>query len=466
MNATLQFYKRFGIWTEKIMAKFQTQPILKGMSVMSKQTPGRAQYYYSETLHLIPESVYYRIRMPKTLAGALDSKKYEDVVEQEVMKYLETRLPHNLFEPEKGLHLDLTVRQVRQMLRASEKSFKRASTGELQQIINTEKDIGANVDLLRDKIDDQLDQVQAQLEKYYNETIQTFSSAEFPKSSQITEFIPYLRKGRLTRMIDDVENALAEDQHNEDIQELMKRLYFIAKAKVAIADTQLKLVNYWNEYNTTETYDKVCFAEAHQRLEDEKQVFNKFTKDTRWANEKSPFDESLNQISENLLPEYRQNCSEYESARSKKENFYASFIHDESYMRKSTVKEELFAHLSSAIILKEHRYRYQHEQYDRFLNCMKWIPLWDNMTLRDFSKEYALQLRNGVLLSHNGMCPQIDANYDDFDERKVNPITPTVFYFFFSAHKARRRFAQVILSAARYPNEKIRRAYLRFFSNA
>ena len=466
MNATLQFYKRFGIFTEKLLTKFQTQPILKGMSVMSKQTPGRAQYYYSETLHLIPESVYYRIRMPKTFAGALDSKKYEDVVEKEILKYLEDRLSHNLFEPEKGVHLDLTVRQVRQMLRASEKSFKRASSGELQQIITNEKDIGSSVDLLRDKIDDQLDHLQAQLDNYYNETIKTYTKAEFPKSSQLTEFIPYLRKGKLVKMIDDVETALAEDQHNQDIQELMKRLYFIAKAKVQIADIQLKLVNYWNEYNTTEKFDKVCFDEAHQILEGEKQVFGKFTKDTKWANEKSPFEETVNQISENMLPEYKQSCSEYESARSKKESFYSSFIHDEGYMRNSKVKEDLFAHLSSAIILKEHRYRYQHEQYDRFLSCMKWMPLWDNMTMRDVSKEYALQLRNGVLLSHNGMCPQIDANYDDFDERKVNPITPTVFYFFFSAHKARRKFAQVILSAARYPNEKIRRAYLRFFNNA
>lgn len=65
--------------------------------------------------------------------------------------------------------------------------------------------------------------------------------------------------------------------------------------------------------------------------------------------------------------------------------------------------------------------------------------------------------------SHNNRSPKIDANYDDYHYRTVNPISSSVFYYFFSGNKLRRNLSIWMLSAARYPNEKIRRAYLKFF---
>jgi hypothetical protein len=66
--------------------------------------------------------------------------------------------------------------------------------------------------------------------------------------------------------------------------------------------------------------------------------------------------------------------------------------------------------------------------------------------------------------SHNGRSPKIAANYDDYGERTVRPLNATIFYYFFSADRRKQTIAQWLLSTIRYPNERVRRAYTRFFA--
>jgi len=66
--------------------------------------------------------------------------------------------------------------------------------------------------------------------------------------------------------------------------------------------------------------------------------------------------------------------------------------------------------------------------------------------------------------SHNNRSPKIEANYDDFAERTIRPFNATIFYYFFSADRRKRTLAQWLLSAVRYPNDRVRRAYMRFFA--
>ena len=86
------------------------------------------------------------------------------------------------------------------------------------------------------------------------------------------------------------------------------------------------------------------------------------------------------------------------------------------------------------------------------------------MTLRDFAKEYAGLIESMIEFSHNMKCPKIEANYDDFDTKTVRPLNATIFYYFFSANRSGKMFAQWMLASARYPNERVRKAYMRFFN--
>jgi len=61
--------------------------------------------------------------------------------------------------------------------------------------------------------------------------------------------------------------------------------------------------------------------------------------------------------------------------------------------------------------------------------------------LKSFANSYALLIESLTEKSHNGKCPKIEANYDDFSEKKIRPLNATIFYYFFSANKSGRTWA-------------------------
>lgn len=64
-----------------------------------------------------------------------------------------------------------------------------------------------------------------------------------------------------------------------------------------------------------------------------------------------------------------------------------------------------------------------------------------NVTLAEFSRNYALLIENMIDESHNFRSPKIDANYDDFTQKTIRPLNATIFYYFFSADRRRRTIA-------------------------
>ena len=128
-------------------------------------------------------------------------------------------------------------------------------------------------------------------------------------------------------------------------------------------------------------------------------------------------------------------------------------------------RTDLLQHLAGSIVVKEHRLRYQKEQFDRFIASLQYNRLFRRgLNLREFCAEYANMIEVLIEDSHNDRSPKIEANYDDFGERTVRPLNATIFYYFFSADRRKRTIAQWFLAAARYPNERVRRAYMRFFA--
>ena len=85
------------------------------------------------------------------------------------------------------------------------------------------------------------------------------------------------------------------------------------------------------------------------------------------------------------------------------------------------------------------------------------------LSLEEFARNYALLIENLIEESHNDNCPKVEASYDDYRERQVRPINATVFYYFFQGSAASKTLAQWLLAAARYPNQRVRSAYTRFF---
>eukprot|EP00343_Euplotes_focardii_P012554 CAMPEP_0205831128 /NCGR_PEP_ID=MMETSP0206-20130828/43149_1 /ASSEMBLY_ACC=CAM_ASM_000279 /TAXON_ID=36767 /ORGANISM="Euplotes focardii, Strain TN1" /LENGTH=359 /DNA_ID=CAMNT_0053135459 /DNA_START=307 /DNA_END=1386 /DNA_ORIENTATION=+ len=359
----------------------------------------------------------------------------------------------------------MTMGELRYLTRATEASFEKASSGELQTIVESERTLRAKTEKLITNIENALEDAEQKVKAYEKKTTALLSQSGISSSTSTVDYIPGFGRDGFTIAITDITAALEQDPSNQKAQELAGRFYAIADAKHEIEHIKLCLVNCWNEHHENHAYDKVNFEDISISHNNAKQVLNSIP--TSWTISETTFGDSLTNLSNKEVEEYFSATSEYEKVFSSKESFFSEFVHDEIYDQTPLkIKDSLIAYLSSNIVVKEHRLRYQSEQYERYQTLMRFLPVDDNMTLQQFSIVYAEHLRREVELSYMYISPKIQANYDDFQERSVKPINAAVFYYFFNANRTRRKMAQVILSAARYPNEKVRRAYLRFFSNA
>ncbi len=98
--------------------------------------------------------------------------------------------------------------------------------------------------------------------------------------------------------------------------------------------------------------------------------------------------------------------------------------------------------MAGSIVVKEHRIRYQKEQYDRFVASMQCGEFKKtNQSLQEFCVNYARLIETMIEESHNFTCPKVEANYDDFGEKTVRPLNATIFYYFFSMDRRKRTIA-------------------------
>jgi hypothetical protein len=156
---------------------------------------------------------------------------------------------------------------------------------------------------------------------------------------------------------------------------------------------------------------------------------------------------------------------EWEKVYNERHRIYHHFTNESNSESLTVFRTDLLQHLAGSIVVKEHRQRYQKEQFDRFLSSLQHNSLQKReVTLRDFCTEYANMIEILISDSHNDRSPKIEANYDDFGERTIRPLNATIFYYFFSADRRKRTIAQWLLAAVRYPNDRVRRAYMRFFA--
>ena len=153
---------------------------------------------------------------------------------------------------------------------------------------------------------------------------------------------------------------------------------------------------------------------------------------------------------------------DYSQSQNEKEVMYADYDSTDDI---DVFRQDLLKHLAGNIIVKEHKIRYQKEQFDRFLASLNF---WDlkktDLTLAEWSKSYSQLIDSTTRSSHNYRCHKIDANYDDFGEQTIRPLNATIFFYFFSANRSGKTWAQWMLSSVRYPNDRMRRAYMRFFA--
>ena len=157
--------------------------------------------------------------------------------------------------------------------------------------------------------------------------------------------------------------------------------------------------------------------------------------------------------------------NDYQSAHSERTNVFSNLEQTPSVDNKEGFFNALATHLSQEIVVKESRDRYQKEQFARLLAASNHWPLKKGTnSLDQFCVSYSQLIEALVEQSHGFMSPKIQANYDSYDDATVRPINATIFYYFFSGSAQSRWFAQWLLASVRYPNQRMKRAYMRNFA--
>lgn len=157
--------------------------------------------------------------------------------------------------------------------------------------------------------------------------------------------------------------------------------------------------------------------------------------------------------------------NEYKSANAERTRVFTDFEVVPDVDNKDQFYNMLTLHLSQNIVVKESRNRYQREQFLRLIFATNDRHLMKkSQSLENFCVAYSQLIEGMIDESHNFMSPKIQANYDSYDEATVRPINSTIFYYFFSGNAMSRWFSQWLLASVRYPNERVKRSYMRFFA--
>ena len=201
--------------------------------------------------------------------------------------------------------------------------------------------------------------------------------------------------------------------------------------------------------------------EDMQQYEDAAKTFGSQNLDQ--AAGEGAIDKQLQQIFDGELKQLLSNIEACAASQAQRDALYAGLQEDASSV--DSFRHDLLRHLAGSLVIKEHRIRYQKEQFDRFVTSLEFRGLKDlDLTLKEFSVAYSNLIDATIESSHNYRCPKIEANYDEFAEQTIKPLSSTIFFYFFSANRSGKTWAQWMLASARYPNHRMRKAYMRFFA--
>lgn len=172
--------------------------------------------------------------------------------------------------------------------------------------------------------------------------------------------------------------------------------------------------------------------------------------------------EKVSQIRSNELNAILKDIESFQKLSARESTLFSEFDNDSQI---DQFRIEMLKHLAGSIVIKEHRVRYQKEQFDRFVITLKQPQLKDpNMTLAEFANRYAHVIEVTTESSHSFKCPKIEASYLKHGEDVIRPFNANVFFYLFHGGRAGRTWAQWMLASARYPQEKMRRAYMYMFA--
>jgi len=435
---------------------------------MHVPAPGRVQYYQWHELPFVPTETKVALRVPKAFAESEKTLSYLELVKKETQNFLNKNIGQNYFNGKDHVSLKTPVGEAEAMFAASEEFKQQVADGAIKDLHDKCSALGESTETsyirIRDSIESQVVSIQARENQIYGSLLEKGLHdlqihGEF--GNDLFATLSFSGTGGAT-----VENLNVLSRLNVDgaYKAEFEELVSLVGAKAhALKNLHTLQQAYVDNVELKEPAAEDELNSFKQRMVAYQTAFENYGSD---VSADSTAVSQIDQVSGNLdsaistFQKFRQALDQRENTFQRLQSAENASQDDLENFRMSLIQ-----HLSTTIVVKEHRQRYQVEQFDRMMTAGFSSQLANKrQSLDKWCTLYADLLQSMIENSHGNKSPYIKANYDHFDEATVRPINSTFFYYFFSAEAWKRGFAKWMLSTAAYPNHKMKQAYMRFFS--
>ena len=401
--------------------------------------------------------------------------KYQKEVEDKTLQFLSHSLKFDLSGGDSELNLDMTLEEAEFLALASDDIKAKAESGELLALTTWMRDFTERKQVLLNTIYDKLDRTLQQCDLMENEIIEDLweESEELGNlrtssgNSIINDLSGIREGGRSFENLILVEGFVSQNPKADDVAAKADTLRQLMAVRGAVLRAKVEIQEILLDKETEADLSRADYLETLEQAS----ICANAAGSCEVTGETHTLLGQVEKARESEMNELFKLLKEHDGKQAEMNDTFANFC---DYSKEKSLGQmqindnfriQLLKYLAGNIYLKDHRNRYQTEQFDRFVSSYHIISTkYQKRPLRELAQDYARLIDAMVDASHDLKCPKIDANYDDFQQKTVMPVNATVFYYFFSTNRQGKTFAQWILSTVRYPNERMRRAYMRFFS--
>lgn len=391
--------------------------------------------------------------MPTRFAMRELKLSYLDKVQSETAKFLNERVKHDFLRPDRELTLDLTVQEAEILISANDEVRAFADKGGLKDLHQKFNELTGRVEAeyfnVREHLAKTLQVIENKENELYDQLVSEFGLRvkKHGDSAAILDVLGLSSGDSSFDNLSIVEGAIEQGHERAaQLEQIRGWLHMTIGVKAKIFAIEADLKEQYMNYVAKNEDDKAYVTEELRKLVALRNAyqdsFSRYSVADFAKGDYDAFEGQLNELKEVRVKNLVSDFSDYEKIFNERQRIYHNFANDSNSESLTVFRSDLLQHLAGSIVVKEHRQRYQKEQFDRFISSLQHNALHkSHVTLRDFCVEYANMIEILISDSHNDRSPKIEANYDDFGEKTIRPINATIFYYFFSADRRKRTIA-------------------------
>lgn len=336
MRPLQEFYRKTGQTLGKVLGATDLPAFNHVHKQFVPQTPGRHVYYYAENHMQLPDSIKWEIRLPSRWAESEESKKYVPEVEKQILAYLEQQVGTNYLDPDRGFDLDLTLKEAALLAEAGPSLQEYAESGELQRISTAWK-------ISKEAFEAERDAIYQKLHEIFEQT--RADEAAAVEGTGIT------LGADLKATTSNVRAHLGKNPGDTGAQQALAKLKTLAHTHLQIAITEQEIIEFYLLKFPNAAVEKEAAELIKAQSADAVTFYSSFQDGTGDKVDTYDWDS------------YASTLTTFAENHNARERLISDLSNDDA----QPFNRQLLHHLSTNIVVKEHKKRYQEEQYERFM---------------------------------------------------------------------------------------------------